>query len=328
MEIRIAQEHDVNALCKFNKAIFPDKKIDSREYINFWLSKDNNALNNITLLVNDNERIVGQTIFSSMSYYYSGKRLDSEWGLDLIIEKEYRQETWGIDLILKNLELHPSFMATGSGPLAKSINLKLGMKDLGNIKKYVGVVNPLYLICSYKKKTIPIKNYPKIINDRTHIYSLISQDELPSYVAPFNEGLLEICRDYDFLKWRFFNKLHQYAFYLRDDKQTYLVLRSISIKGFRVMELVDYRCENTEVNFEEIYQVAVRATRKLKLPIIVCGSSLKSFDKVLERHHLKSIGRPRPILGFLNCKDRKKDIENRNFCFVTFADSDGETNWM
>ena len=94
------------------------------------------------------------------------------------------------------------------------------------------------------------------------------------------------------------------------------------------MELVDYRCNISDSNIEIIYEAVKKVTKKLRLPVIVWGSTLAGVDKALERHHFKSIGRPRPVLGFLKCKDRLKDIENRNFALVTLADSDGETNWI
>lgn len=328
MEIRQANHDDILNLYVFNQRVFPEKQVDIKNYVDFWLSKDTNALSNILLLLDDNGNIAGQVFDSTMKYFYKGNLISSVWGFDLIVEEKYRRDSWGIDLILSNFDLHPNLMATGSGPLALGINMKFGMKWLGEIRKYVGVSNPLFLFSSYKKKPIPINKYPLDIIVDEIIYRRIDTDKLPSFSTPFNDDLLEIGRDFDFLKWRFFNKLHHYAFYIREDKQTYFVLRSISVKGFRVMELVDFRCNNTEGDFESIYKAAAKITHMAHLPAIVCGSSLATFDKVLEKHKFKSIGRPRPILGFVNCDDRKIDIETRLFCFVTLADSDGETNWM
>ena len=51
------------------------------------------------------------------------------------------------------------------------------------------------------------------------------------------------------------------------------------------------------------------------------------IDSVLESHHYKSIGRPRPIIGTKKYKTDKEAIKNRAFAFVTLAESDGEITW-
>lgn len=327
MIIRRAKTEDISKIYDFNRTIFPDKKINSRKYIDFWISKSPKAIEEF-LLLDDNGTIVGQDILSAISYYYKGEKIETVWGFDLIIEEKYRKDSWGLDLMLKSKELFPRLLATGSGPNAKAINLKMGMKDLGDIRKYVGIINPFFFLTSFKKKAVAIDKYPGTIKVNGTAYHKVNAAQLSEYSTPFSDDLLEITREKEYLKWRFYNDLHQYAFYLRDNGTAFFVLRSIEIKGFRVMALVDFRCKNSENDFEEIYQATAKVTKKLHLPVLVCGSSLKNLDAVLERHHFKSIGRPRPILGYLKCKDRKLDIEDRNFCFVTLADSDGETNWI
>lgn len=329
MEIRKAKTSDIENLFEFNARIYPNKKIDSRKLINFWISKSQQATNDIVLFFDDNGKIVGQVINSSMAYYYQNERIDTVWGFDLIIEKKYRKDTWGIDLILKNIEAHPQLMATGSGPLAKSINLKLGMRDLGDIRKYVGIINPFWIFNIFGKKTIPTNKFPTNIKVRNNCFVLLDKSQLPSLNSPFNENLLEIARDKEYMQWRFFNDLHEYAVYKNVDSENYFVLRTTIIKHIKVMLLVDYRCDAySSEQFESILYAAKLITSKLHLPILITGSTLNTFDKVLEQHHFKSIGRPRPVLGYIKCKDRKEDIENRNFVFVTLTDSDGETNWI
>ena len=67
---------------------------------------------------------------------------------------------------------------------------------------------------------------------------------------------------------------------------------------------------------------------KLHLGMLIVGSSLKVVDYVLERHGFKSVGRPRPVMGLVKVKEYKEIINSREFLFTTFADSDGETNWV
>ena len=329
MEIRTANNSDINSLYEFNTKSFPEKVINSKKYIDFWLSKSFDAINNITLLLDDQNKIVGQTIMSSMAYYYQQEKIKSVWGFDLIVNEKYRKESWGLDLMLFNGKINPKGWATGSGSLALAINLKLGMKLVGQIKKYVGIINPFWIFTAIGKKPISRKKFPIIINFSNIAFHLIDKDKIPILTNPFNSNLLEIVRDSDFLKWRYFNDLHQYAFYKDFDSNIYFVLRTTVFHHIKVLLLVDYRCDSQKKEqFETILFAAKKIASKLHLPILITGSYLKTFDEILENDHFISIGRPRPILGHIKCKDRKEDIDNRNFVFVTLADSDGETNWI
>lgn len=328
MEITRATKEDLGRICEFNTRMFPEKEIDTKRYLDFWLSKSDASISENLILKEDDGQIFGQILTSPMAYYYGQKRKDTVWLYELIVDEILRKTAWGVDLILACMEAHPASCSTGSGPVALPLHLKLGNKMLGEIRKYVGIVTPLFLINSFHRKAVSIDRFPKEVISGTGKYLRITENELPKYEVPFNENLFEIARDRDFLKWRFFNDLHQYAFYLAEDGQSYFVVRSIMLKGFRVLELVDFRCKADEKGFEYIIKAVHKVAKATHLPAVVCGSTLAAFDTVLERHHYKSIGRPRPVIGFVKCKDRKEYIAKRNFCFVTLADSDGETNWV
>lgn len=328
MMIEIACQEDFANLCDYNTRIYPEKTIDSKCYLEFWLSKQDAKIDDWLILKDGNGRVHGQILASPMSYFLKGKRHDTVWLFDLIVDEDLRKSAWGVDMLLQCMETHPASCSTGSGPTALPLHLKLGNKMLGEIRKYVGIVNPLYLITSFRRGAVAIEKYPQEIVVGKSWYRRITKEELPSLETPFNEGLFEIGRDRHFLEWRFFGNLFRYAFYLAEDGKSYFVVRSILLKGFRVQELVDYRCTADEKSFECILKAVHQVAKKAGLPIVVCGSTMTVFDSVLERHHYRSMGRPRPVIGFVKCKDRKEDIVQRNFCFVTLADSDGETNWI
>ena len=328
MNIEKACQEDFANLCEYNTWIYPEKTIDSKCYLEFWLSKLDAKIDDWLILKDDNGRVHGQILTSPMSYFLKGKRHDTVWLFDLIVDEDLRKSAWGVDMLLQCMETHPASCSTGSGPTALPLHLKIGNKMLGEIRKYVGIVNPLYFLSSFHRKTVSIEKFPKEVISGTGKYQRITKDELPKYEESFNEDLFEIARDQEFLKWRFFSGFHQYAFYLAEDKISYFVVRSILLKGFRVLELVDYRCTADEKSFECILKAVHQVAKKTCLPVVVCGSTMAPFDAVLERHHYRSMGRPRPVIGFVKCKDRKEDIAQRNFCFVTLADSDGETNWV
>ena len=328
MEISRVKYIDLEALAEFNTRIYPEKTIDSKKYLEFWLLKDDAEISDYLVLKDDDGTIRGQILTSPMAYYYNQNCIGTVWLFDLIVDEKLRKTAWGVDLLLSCMETYPTSCSTGSGPTALPLHLKLGNKMLGEIRKYVGIVNPLYLFSSYARKAVLVERYPSEI-DVNHVhFCKISKEQLPSFDGPFNEDLFEITRDKNYLKWRFFNDLHQYAFYLAEDNCSFFVVRSILLKGFRVLELVDYRCTVDDANFESIIKAANKVAKAIHLPVIVCGSTLDVFDKVLERHHYRAMGRPRPVIGFVKCKDRKEDVTQRRFCFVTLADSDGETNWV
>lgn len=315
----------LDRLYAFNSRIYPDKVISAKSYIDFFLSKSKKEIGACIVLENQQEEIVGQIMVSSMSYFLDGRKVDSVWLYDLIVDEQLRKSAWGIDLLLYCMEQHPNSCSTGSGPTALPLHLKLGNKMLGEIRKYVKIVNPLYGITSMGRGIIPIDKFPKEINS----YRLMGKDELHDLNEPFNQSLFEIARDRDFLQWRFFSPLHSYAFYQNMQSDDYFVLRTTVMHGITVMLLVDYRCGMDDgTSFENMLAAVIRITKQLHLPIIVCGSTLAVIDQVLEKHYFRSYGRPRPVIGFVKCKDRKQDIVDRRFCFVTLADSDGETNWI
>ena len=318
-------DNHLERLYAFNSRIYPDKAIPAKPYIDFFLSKGEAETKACIVLENQQEEIVGQIMASSMSYFLDGRKVDSVWLYDLIVDEQLRKSAWGIDLLLYCMEQHPNSCSTGSGPTALPLHLKLGNKMLGEIHKYVKIVNPLYGISSFRRGIIPIDKFPKEHDS----YRLTGKDELPDLTKPFNKSMFEIARDREFLQWRFFSSLHSYAFY--QDKQSghYFVLRTTVLHGITVMLLVDYRFSVDDgTAFENMLKTVMCITNQLHLPIIVCGSTLAVVDRVLEKHHFHSFGRPRPVIGFVKCKDRKQDIVDRRFCFVTLADSDGETNWI
>ena len=62
MEIRNAKTSDVKPLHEFNSRMFPQKKIDSKRYLDFWLSKSYDAVKYFLLLIDDQGNIVGQNL--------------------------------------------------------------------------------------------------------------------------------------------------------------------------------------------------------------------------------------------------------------------------
>lgn len=329
MEAKILTKTDLLNLQDYNNKIYPEKKIPAKDYLNFWLGRNDDAFNHCIIIKDDNGEIHGQVLSTEMSYFLFGKLVKSVWGFDLIVDENLRKENWGIDLLLKYMEMFPNSCATGIGPMALPIHKKMGSKMLGEIRKYVGVTNPLYMLFSPFRGNIKAENFPSSISTNGKIFRKLSRDEMPSLTKPYNDDLFEIARDKDFLQWRYFNDLHSYAFYKDKKSNDFFVVRTTILKHITVMLLVDFRCNMSDVNaFEDIYLATKKVMSKLHIGMLVAGSSLKVVDDVLERHGFKSVGRPRPVMGLVKVKEYKEIINSREFLFTTFADSDGETNWV
>lgn len=329
MESKTLAKADLQYLQDYNTKIYPDKVIPAKDYLDFWLNRNEQALDQCLILQEQDGSVHGQILASEMSYYYKQDRTDTVWLFDLIVDEELRQGGWGIDILLACMDKHPRSCSTGSGPTALPIHLKMGNKMLGEIRKYVGLANPLCMLTSPFRGNIKAEKFPSSVTVNGKTYRKLSREEMPILTKPYNDNLFEIARDQEFLQWRYYNDLHSYAFYKDEQSDDYFVVRTTIQKHITVMLLIDYRCNMSNSKaFEAIYKATKKVMSKLHIGMLIVGSSLNVVDEVLENHGFKSVGRPRPVIGFVKVKDRKADIEARNFLLTTFADSDGETNWI
>ena len=326
-KIRKTTSADYESILLFQQKAYPHKK-RIKESLAFWRSQSLEAAEKNIILVDDKGNVHGQMFVSDMAYYYKGKKIESVWEYDLFVEEYFRKSAWGVDLVLYCMDLYPNACSTGSGPQALPVHLKLGQKMLGEVRKYVRMGNPFYLVTSFRRGEVKTDGFPESITVKGARYDKVNMNELPDLSEPFNVDYFEIARQKSFFEWRFFSGYHDYAFYKENDGNDFFVVRTIVKKGITALVLVDYRFNvSNAVSFNSMVNAIRSIAAKLHLSVIICGSSFAVSDQVLEKHGFKSIGRPRPIIGFLKCNDRKEDIVNRNFCFVTLADSDGETNW-
>ena len=326
--IRNATESDFNILVDFQELMYSPISVSYFDFMKFWFSKNQDEINkSIILYDEDNQVIRGQLINSSMKYFYNNELKESVWPIRYMVQEEYRKFAWGLDILLECMEQYPTYFSTGAGPNSLPIEKKLGKTIVGEIRKYIGLLNPIYFFTSFKREVVPIQKFPNSVNATKTTFNKLSINDIPNQYRPYNNNLFEPSRDNDYLKWRFWGGLHDYAFYKANDSNDYFVLRTIVEKGITIMLLADYRCNTSSKEpFENILNAACKITRKLHLPVLFTGSTLSVVDSVLEQHHFKSMGRPRPVLSTIKFKDRNEDIKQRNFCFITLADSDGETN--
>jgi len=326
LQIRMADERDFAKIVSFNKKMYP-KRDKIEEKLEFWTSQKYSYKGKI-ILVDEDQNVYGQVMTTEMDYYYEGSSVNTIWLFDWIVDVSLRASAWGAGLILYCKSKYPKSFSTGANTNALSLHLKLGNQIIGHLKKYIKINNPFFLITSLFRGEIPAEKFPSSIKLQKKEFKRIEKRYLPDLVNPYNDSLLEIGRTKQFLSWRFYNNLHSYAFYKDMTSDDYFVVRTIVKKHITLLVLVDYRfnwCKTEKI--ENIVRACNILANYLHLFGVICGSSLSTIDSVLESKGYRLIGSLRPIMGFIKCKDRKEDIENRNFCLVTLADSDGETNW-
>ena len=322
MKIRKLKEIDLPELIKFGEEVFPDRKSYYSSLINFVLK---NRIDGYTGGVGlfDGDKICGQSLFTQMTLWHRGIKEISGWGYELIVKEELRMDSWGLEVMMESRRIFPNTCATGSGPLALKLNLKLGNKLIGEIRKYVGLTS---LSLSSILAILPKGKIPENVDG----FRLIKFPEDFKTKNYFNFNLIEAGRDSDFIKWRYFTAGFKKYYVYQNDSGEYFVVRTIKQKGFRMLLLLDFRCDlSSEEPFRNILKAVKKIAIKVHDPFILCGSSHKIVDSILEEKHFKSIGRPRPIIvgkKFMEWIDKEK-IENRDFALITLADSDGEWSW-
>ncbi|MGM9871699.1 MAG: hypothetical protein ACI31E_07930 [Muribaculaceae bacterium] len=313
---------DKQAIVEYLTRQFPER-FSAEKLYDFWASRDPESYKDI-ILIKDSEtnEIKGITFFSKMSFYFSSVIENQYWAFDLYVDEDMRKDNYGLEFMMWGRNEFQDTYCIGSGPDAQKINLAMGEQNLGEIRKYVGIVNPWWLPFAFISGS---DRFPQRVTAPDCVFKEITDPaQLSEYALPYNSDIFEPSRDKEFLKWRFFNSTHSYHFYVRESSNEYFVVREIKFKGMRALVLVDYRINFKSQKFESIYSTLKQIANKIRISIIIAGSSLEATDKVLEAHHFKSIGRPRPFMGPKVYNDFKNRIKSRNFALITLADSDGE----
>lgn len=327
MDIRRINSTDLERIIEYQKSVFPERREKAAGLIGFWLSKSAQEAESSFVLV-DGEEIKGMLMFSSMDYFFEGNTNADFWAFDLIVDENLRKEGWGLNLMMRAFKQHNTCFCAGSGPFALKIELKLGFHIIGEIRKYVRLVNPLCLFTAFMRGNIRRESFPNSVVIGSEQFMRVPLEQMSESHQPFNPQLLEISRTKDFLLWRY-GQLHDYVIFKSHESDDYFVLRTIVKHGVTALVMVDFRCDvKKEGCYGRIVDATIKIAKELRLPVVIVGSSLTTIDSELERRAFKSVGRPRPIISKdKRFKSYKQAIDERDFCLVTLADSDGEVLW-
>jgi hypothetical protein len=322
MVIRKCQKDDYLPLISFNKEAYPKRKHFVEQLMDFrYKNRMTDFCNNFILT--DGKQIYGQSLCSSLSYYFENQIKHGFWGFDFFIREDKRRDGFGIDMMETITGMGTEQWGTGVSDEALKIDLYLGYKLVGELKKYFRLQNPFCWIFSLFKNYSKVK-YPEFISK----FSYVDRNNIPSYAKIFNEGLVEFVRDTNFLSWRFFDVPHTYAFYKHSDSDDYFVVRVIKKMGFAILVVVDYRCDFAyPLSFASIIDAARKLAEKLKCSFILTSSTLRVSDDLLKKKSFKILGKNRVMVSTMAKKEHLDKIKRREFALVTLADSDGEILW-
>ena len=336
MKINFQNIKSKNEFITFNTESFPERASLNEQLINFRYFNQLNQgelLSQNVIATDDAGKIIGQALYHPAAYYFQNEKREMEWGFDLFVRQDKRQDSVGLHLFdfIKENKKNPIF-ATGVGEKALKIEKFYGYHVIGHLKKFYKIVNPFFLLTGIlRKKNIKTEQFPDFIKGNKK-FKKITSENLWDCEQAYNDDLLEFERNEHFLKWRFYSANFQYALYKLDNNQAditcpvYFVVRTVKIKRITILVLVDYRFNvNHPEKLSDIIKATHQIAQKLFLPIVVAGSAHKVSDQVLAASQYKITGRDRPIIcNKKEYKDFKDNIKNREFLFCTFADSDGE----
>ncbi|MCC8424864.1 hypothetical protein [Mucilaginibacter sp. UR6-11] len=337
-EVNIVFQRNINVqdFINFNVESFPERDALTQKLITFRyfnpLNTGNFIENNVIALDNDG-KICAQALYHPARYYLKNELHDFEWGFDLYVSPNKRNDSLGLHLFEYIKEnKHAPIFASGVGEKALKIESFFGYHVIGYLKKYYKLVNPFYLLSGLiVKSNLNNSRYPDRLIVGKEFFEKTKAMQQWLAGAPYNNNLLEFDRSQQFMNWRFFSDDFNYAVYRRIGAKPfsppiYFVVRTVKIKHLTCLLLVDYRYDTKQVDdFKLIIKVVNKLAAKLLLPVVVTGSSLKISDAVLELNNFKITGKDRPIIcNIKEYKQYKNEIKNRDFIFSTLADSDGE----
>lgn len=322
MELRKITKQDVSELIRFGNQVYPQRKDYYADLIKF-IYNESHPGDPSGVIILENGNIKGQNLCIPMTLWLDGKVKNLWWGHDLIVEENLRSESWGVDILLGSQKFFPNRCGTGSGLNSTKMALKLKYKIVGEMRKYIcpTSIACLPFLFSNNKKEYPSHSYGfKLIKS-------ISEFKARNF---FNPNLIEAGRSAKWVEWRYFSLgFRKYNLY-QNESGDWFVVRIISFKGCKIMLVSDFRCSLTdEISFPYLFKAIKKIAIQMHIPFILFGSTHRFTDRILEKNHGKSMGRPRPIIFPKELKEwiTPSLVQDRNYCLITLGDCDGEWSW-
>lgn len=329
MEIVNFSPEYYNDLLAFSKKMWPR---NSEEYLKYRLFQipENVEDNKHNLLVINEGKIVGCTLYMPTKARIYGKEENILWSHDMIVEEKYRGGA-GLLLIIEMLKIKSTF-GFGTTDINYKIQKELGTKFIGIAKHFI-----IFNFWSFKLLLIKLKligvparekySFPDEISVKGKIFRrvlCIKELKIPDNGYWSNSSVdIDFLRDEHFLKNRFFENFNKYFFYKLDPAyktqhdECYFVVRPTVEGGYPVLSLVDFR-----FNFKKqeqimlVFKAVAKITKRNRIPLATVRTSLEYkklnlFPLIFKRNSRMDIVTYFPV--------------NTNLMvFITNADSDSD----
>lgn len=275
------------SLRRYMQKIFPHK---SDVYLSYCIEHAAGRVPSLVVVKGDGE-IVGCHLYYCTKALLNGEEIDTQWGHDTYLDKEYRKEI-GVDFLLARKKI-PAF---GVGLTETNAKMRKLMKSvfLDGVFNYY-TITPALLLSPFQKllQSKPlIKNVESIKGNG----ALFTRVRAASQIVIPNDGYwykgyydLDFVRDTSFLENRFFRcKVHDYKVFASND--SYFVVRESSYRGLPALMLSDFRYSiSNPDSVDSIMKAVMKLARKSHFGIVffVCGDKrVESFFK--RRIHFKT----------------------------------------
>lgn len=333
-EIRSCREDEIDALADYASTIYPYRcktekdRIRYRKLARFWFLRTPDTYRYMVLMKVQG-KIIGQAYGMPADYYWNGMRHEAAWAFDLFVDAGWRQDTYGVDIMLEHSSQLGDSFNTGANDTSLAMQRLMKNMQIGSLRKYVGCGTLLGLWRVFYPHAIPASAFPVSVKSGHTFFEKCPDAGVIATDKAFNPDLLEWGRGRDFVCWYYGPRnVNEYVLYKDRESRNYFVVRPIRHAHAPMLALVDFRCP---LECGEIFREMVRAVRKiarrLYIPFIVSSSTLAVTDRVLETAWFRSVGRPRPVMSKKKWKGMEDRIAGRTFLQVNFVDSDGEAGW-
>jgi len=285
MEVVAFEQKYYEELLAFSKKMWPEKSEAYLKYRLYQIPEDPEDIRKNLLVLNDDGKIVGCTLYFPTRARINGREEKIYWGHDMIVEEKYRGEA-GLLLIIEMDENKTAF-GFGTTDINYKIQKELGTKFIGAARHYV-IFNlwsfrlPLFRLKLLKLKKEMNYRFPEKISSGGYEFRKLTS--VKGLTIPDNgywtgtEFDIEFVRDRHFLNNRFFENFTKYHFYKLEisgeTDECYFVVRPSVEGGYPVLSVVDFRFNpGKPVQFIRLLNAASRIGRMNRIPLTTCRTS-------------------------------------------------------
>jgi len=319
---------------EFYQKVYPERK-DAKERF-LWQCVKNPVLKDknhpYVLLYYEGGNIVGQSILNPFMWHFRRKTYTDYFGIDWFLLENYRGPI-GSALAIKTIKERPHYFGIGFSEMAEKIWRHLGCREIGKVKKFIWFRTPLitlnmlkYYFVKYQGAKTRIKIPKRIMHKETEFLLAEDKGKIQWKEHPWKDTV-EFSRNMEFIRWRFFESIKPYYFYISSDKEklAYFIVRESFTKGLHLLLLVDYRISQGDTEtFNSIIKVSKKIAKINKMNGIYTASSHRFFDNILKKNFFFDTRRDSLFLTNKKIDVPSNRIKKRDFTFVTMADSDME----